>query len=84
MRTYTGAGHEAGGQQVFKPRVGLSLRRTLRECRRSWRLLLSAARGRWADLYTAVAETTDHGYPVRDHLARLVEDGSIIWAPALE
>lgn len=37
-----------------------------------------------ADLYTAVAETTDHGYPVRDHLARLVGDGSIIWAPALE
>jgi uncharacterized linocin/CFP29 family protein len=37
-----------------------------------------------ADIYTAVAETTDHGYPVRDHLARLVGDGEIIWAPALE
>lgn len=37
-----------------------------------------------ADLYTAVAETTDHGYPIRDHLARLVGDGEIIWAPALE
>ena len=36
-----------------------------------------------ADLYTAVAETTDHGYPIRDHLARLLQDGEIIWAPAL-
>lgn len=36
-----------------------------------------------ADAYTAVAETTDHGYPVRDHLARLLRDGEIIWAPAL-
>jgi uncharacterized linocin/CFP29 family protein len=37
-----------------------------------------------ADAYTAVAETTDHGYPVRDHLARLLHDGEIIWAPALD
>lgn len=37
-----------------------------------------------ADAYTAVAETTDHGYPVRDHLARLLPDGEIIWAPALD
>ena len=36
-----------------------------------------------ADLYTAVSETTDHGYPVRDHIARLL-DGEIIWAPALD
>jgi uncharacterized linocin/CFP29 family protein len=36
-----------------------------------------------ADAYTAVAETTDHGYPIRDHLARLLGDGEIIWAPAL-
>jgi uncharacterized linocin/CFP29 family protein len=36
-----------------------------------------------ADVYTAVAETTDHGYPIRDHLARLLPDGEIIWAPAL-
>jgi uncharacterized linocin/CFP29 family protein len=35
-----------------------------------------------ADAYTAVSETSDHGYPVRDHLARLV-DGEIIWAPAI-
>ena len=40
-------------------------------------LLLSAA------AYTAVSETSDHGYPVRDHLARLV-DGPIIWAPAVD
>jgi uncharacterized linocin/CFP29 family protein len=36
-----------------------------------------------ADAYTAVSETSDHGYPVRDHLARLV-DGDIIWAPAID
>lgn len=35
-----------------------------------------------ADAYTAVSETSDHGYPIRDHLARLV-DGEIIWAPAI-
>jgi uncharacterized linocin/CFP29 family protein len=40
-------------------------------------LLLSAA------AYTAVSETSDHGYPVREHLARVV-DGEIIWAPAIE
>ena len=36
-----------------------------------------------ADAYTAVSETSDHGYPVREHLARLV-DGEIIWAPAID
>ena len=35
-----------------------------------------------ADAWTAVSETSDHGYPVREHLARLV-DGDIIWAPAI-
>lgn len=44
----------------------------------SYSLLLSAG------LYTAVAETTDHGYPVRDHLGRMMLEGSIIWAPALD
>ena len=39
-------------------------------------LLLSAA------AYTLVSETSDHGYPIRDHLARVV-DGEIIWAPAI-
>ena len=33
--------------------------------------------------YTALAETTDHGYPVGDHITRLLRDGEIIWAPAL-
>jgi uncharacterized linocin/CFP29 family protein len=37
-----------------------------------------------AELYTAVAETTDHGYPILDHLARLLRDGEIVWAPALD
>lgn len=36
-----------------------------------------------ADAYTAVTETADHGYPIRDHLARVV-DGDIIWAPAID
>jgi uncharacterized linocin/CFP29 family protein len=37
-----------------------------------------------ADAYTMVAETTDHGYPVREHIARVLgQDGEIIWAPAI-
>jgi uncharacterized linocin/CFP29 family protein len=40
-------------------------------------LVLSAA------AYTEVSETSDHGYPIREHLARLV-DGEIIWAPAID
>ncbi|OMC16610.1 Uncharacterized protein, linocin/CFP29 family [Mycolicibacterium rutilum] len=35
-----------------------------------------------ADAYTKVSETTEHGYPIREHLNRLV-DGDIIWAPAI-
>jgi uncharacterized linocin/CFP29 family protein len=35
-----------------------------------------------ADAYTAVSETSDHGYPIREHIARLL-DGELIWAPAL-
>lgn len=37
-----------------------------------------------ADLYTEVTETTDHGYPIYDHISRILGDGSIIWAPALD
>jgi uncharacterized linocin/CFP29 family protein len=36
-----------------------------------------------ADAYTMVSETSDHGYPIREHLARVV-DGEIIWAPAID
>ncbi|WP_433894259.1 family 1 encapsulin nanocompartment shell protein [Streptomyces sp. CA-111067] len=36
-----------------------------------------------ADAYTAVSETSDHGYPIHEHLARLL-DGEIIWAPAID
>ena len=36
-----------------------------------------------ADAWTAVSETSDHGYPIRQHLAKLV-DGPIVWAPAIE
>ena len=35
------------------------------------------------DAYTAVHETSDHGYPIVQHLARLVS-GDIVWAPAIE
>ena len=36
-----------------------------------------------AEAYTALAETSDHGYPVLEHVKRLVKD-EIIWAPAIE
>ncbi|HEX6446258.1 MAG TPA: family 1 encapsulin nanocompartment shell protein, partial [Streptosporangiales bacterium] len=37
-----------------------------------------------AETYTAAAETTDHGYPIWKHLERVVPEGRIIWAPALD
>ncbi|HME47152.1 family 1 encapsulin nanocompartment shell protein [Mycobacterium sp.] len=36
-----------------------------------------------ADAYTAVSETSDHGYPILEHINRLV-NGDIIWAPAID
>src|SRR5271156_2227037 len=36
-----------------------------------------------ADEYTALAETRDHGYPILEHVKRIV-DGNLIWAPAIE
>ncbi|HTV66380.1 MAG TPA: family 1 encapsulin nanocompartment shell protein [Bryocella sp.] len=35
-----------------------------------------------ADVYTALSETSDQGYPVLEHVKRLVDD-KIIWAPAI-
>jgi uncharacterized linocin/CFP29 family protein len=35
-----------------------------------------------ADAYTALAETVDNGYPVLEHVKKLVKD-EIVWAPAL-
>jgi uncharacterized linocin/CFP29 family protein len=35
-----------------------------------------------ADAYTALAETSDQGYPVLQHIKRLV-DTEIVWAPAI-
>jgi uncharacterized linocin/CFP29 family protein len=35
-----------------------------------------------ADAFTAVSETSDHGYPVIQHIKRLLT-GDIIWAPAI-
>jgi len=35
-----------------------------------------------ADAYTAVSETSDYGYPVLEHIRRLVSD-EIVWAPAI-
>jgi uncharacterized linocin/CFP29 family protein len=51
-------------------------------------LLLAAVDGPYtvllsADVYTKVSETTELGYPIREHLNRLV-DGEIIWAPAID
>ena len=36
-----------------------------------------------ANEYTALAETRDEGYPVLEHVKRIV-DGNIVWAPAIE
>ncbi|MBT9333109.1 family 1 encapsulin nanocompartment shell protein [Paracidobacterium acidisoli] len=36
-----------------------------------------------ANEYTALAETRDHGYPVLEHVKRIVDD-KIVWAPAIE
>lgn len=36
-----------------------------------------------ADLFTLVNETTENGYPIREHLKRVFE-GDIIWAPAID
>jgi uncharacterized linocin/CFP29 family protein len=36
-----------------------------------------------ADAYTELAETSDYGYPVLEHVKRLVE-GKIVWAPAID
>ena len=35
-----------------------------------------------ADAYTALSETSDNGYPVLEHVRKLVKD-EIIWAPAI-
>jgi uncharacterized linocin/CFP29 family protein len=36
-----------------------------------------------ADAYTLATETSDHGFPIQEHLARVVK-GDIIWAPAVD
>jgi uncharacterized linocin/CFP29 family protein len=36
-----------------------------------------------ANEYTELAETRDHGYPILEHVKRIV-DGDIIWAPAID
>ena len=35
-----------------------------------------------ADAYTQVSETSDHGYPIIEHIKRQLS-GDIIWAPAI-
>jgi uncharacterized linocin/CFP29 family protein len=37
-----------------------------------------------ADAYTQLSEISDHGYPVLDHVKRLVDEKNIVWAPAIE
>jgi uncharacterized linocin/CFP29 family protein len=36
-----------------------------------------------AEAYTQLAEIRDHGYPILEHVKRII-DGDIIWAPAIE
>lgn len=36
-----------------------------------------------ADAFTAASESSDHGYPIYEHLRRVV-DGDIVWAPAID
>ncbi|MEV5986764.1 family 1 encapsulin nanocompartment shell protein [Streptomyces sp. NPDC052051] len=36
-----------------------------------------------AEAYTAVSETSDYGYPIINHIARVL-DGDIVWAPAID
>jgi uncharacterized linocin/CFP29 family protein len=36
-----------------------------------------------AEAYTAVSETSDQGYPILEHMTRIV-DGQIVWAPAID
>ncbi|WHU46539.1 family 1 encapsulin nanocompartment shell protein [Gordonia sp. L191] len=35
-----------------------------------------------ADVYNLINETSNHGYPIRQHIQRLI-DGDIVWAPAI-
>lgn len=37
-----------------------------------------------SELYTEVTEGTDHGFPIRDHIMRILSGGEIVWAPALK
>jgi len=36
-----------------------------------------------ADAYTLVSETAEYGYPIHEHIARVL-DGEIVWAPAID
>lgn len=54
------------------------------------RLLSNGIAGPYAlalgrDQYRLVVETAENGgYPLREHLAKIVEDGPIVWAPGLQ
>ncbi len=37
-----------------------------------------------ADAYTALGEASDQGYPVLEHIKRLINDAEIVWAPAID
>ncbi|MGH3788968.1 MAG: family 1 encapsulin nanocompartment shell protein [Pseudonocardiaceae bacterium] len=34
--------------------------------------------------YTRIAETTEHGYPLRGHLTKILGGGDVVWAPGLD
>ena len=73
--------HAAGGRAgATRPSVAQALT-SLRLARGGRAVQPAAVRG----AYTAVAETTDHGYPILTHMSRVVgSDGEIIWAPAID
>ncbi|GAC57839.1 putative bacteriocin [Gordonia hirsuta DSM 44140 = NBRC 16056] len=37
-----------------------------------------------AELYSLVSESVNDGYPIREHLKRILGSGEIIWAPAID
>jgi uncharacterized linocin/CFP29 family protein len=54
------------------------------------RLLQSGVEGPYglalgSECFTRVSETAEHGgYPLRDHLAKILEGGPIVWAPGID
>src|SRR5262249_13428742 len=76
-----GATHPPGSLAADRPAAPEAIAQAL------GRLRLAGVDGPYSvvlssDAYTGVSETTDHGYPVIDHIKRQLS-GDIIWAPAI-